>query len=178
MKIDHLTPLVIVVALVGCKDKDAPQSTGPTSSTVANPSKPATGLGTDGGGDRSGTSVANARALLKGTPVALKLDCKQTVFFGPFQMAKDPETLTIKSTSKTPSGAQVCIGSEFHDPKGAHVGGGAMGCVDSAHAGTGAATYEYSPGNGGAGANPVYLSVKFADPKPEGCPSVDLTLSL
>lgn len=177
MKIDRLAPLVAVVALVACKAKDAPQGAA-TASTASNAPKPAAGQGTDGGGDRSGTSAANARALLKGAPVALKLDCKHTVFFGPFQMAKDPETLTIKSTSKTPSGTQVCIGSEFHDAKGTQVGGGAMGCVDSAHVVEGAATYEYSPGNGGAGANPVYLSVKFAEPKPEGCPSVDLTLSL
>ena len=176
MKFDRLAPLV-VLAFVAFKDKDAPKGAA-TSSTVANAPKPAAGAGTDGGGDRSGTSAANARALLKGAPVALKLDCKQTVYFGPFQMAKDPETLTIKSTSKTPSGVQVCIGSEFHDSKGAHVGGGAMGCVDGTHTGAGTAAYEYSPGNGGAGANPVYLSVKFAEPKPEGCPTVDLTLSL
>lgn len=122
--------------------------------------------------------MANARAVRPGAAVAFTLDCKASMYFGPFRFTKDPEKLSLVSTAKSPRGEQVCIAGDWLDKTGAHVGGAAIGCVDGPHTADGTAVYEYSPGNGGAGANPVYLRTSFGEPKPSGCPSIELTLKL
>lgn len=171
--------LLTVVALVGVvacqRDKASPEG---TKSTAAAASAPKTALSATGTGDGSGSSIANARALPRGVPVRFPLGCKSTVFFGPFRFTHDPETVEIATIAKTPTGEQVCVSGDWIGVKGNLVGGASIGCVDGPHVAEGKAAAEYSPGNGGSGENPVYLRVTFSEPKPAGCPSVDLSFTL
>jgi len=163
-----------VLFVAGCnRDQPSPNKAAPSAAPAAAPAS-----GTDGGGDGSGAGLANARALKSGSPVTLTLTCSAKVWFGPFALTKDPQKLLIDGKMKTPTGKQICMGGEFTDKTGAHVGGTSFGCADGTHGAEGTSTYEYSPGNGGSGATPVYLALAFGEPKPEGCPSAEVTLSL
>lgn len=177
--------VVTVVALTAaffqtsCTKKDEAAPTPPPPATAsAAAKKPPALSGTDGGGDGSGSSIANARALRAGESVALKVTCNATLYLGPFRFTKDPETVTVAGTFKTPTGDQICLGGDWVDVAGKSGAPGGLGCVDGKHVGDGKATFEYSPGNGGNNTNPAYLALKFAEPKPAGCPSLDLTLKI
>lgn len=169
-----LAPLLVA----GCtKDAPAPPKEKPTTAATAAP-KVTAAQGTDGGGDGSGTSMANARALQKGAPATFTLTCSATVYVGPFRFTKDPEKLLIQGKTKNASTAQICVGGEWLDGAGKVIGPSGIGCADGKAAAAGNPELEYSPGNGGNGANPVYLALRFSEPKPAGCPSIDVTLSL
>lgn len=180
-RFDRLAVLA-VVACVGACNKDTPPPPPapvppPASGGKAAPAGQAVS-GTDGGGNGTGTSIANARALRNGTPVNFALSCTGVMYFGPFRLTHDPETLKVLSTIKSPSGAQICPKSEWLDASGAHVAGAGMGCIDDKHVGEGTPSYEYSPGNGGSSTSVVYLRVAAPDEKQPGCPSLDVTLRL
>lgn len=162
--------MLAAMLLGGCtKDAPAPPKDGP---------KVTAAQGTDGGGDGSGTSIANARALRKGAPATFTLACSATVYVGPFRFTKDPEKLVLQGKAKNSSTAQICVGGEWLDGTGKVLGPSGIGCADGKAAAEGKPELEYSPGNGGNGANPVYLALKFGEPKPPGCPSIDVALSL
>lgn len=167
-----------IVPLAGaCKKEAPPPGTNPPHAKAA--SAPAgTQAGTDGNGDGTGSSVANARALRKGGAITFPLSCAGATYVGPFRFSKTPEELSISATARSPTGAQICFGGEWLDASGAYVGGVGIGCVDGKHVADGKITFEYSPHNGGNGANPVYLVTRFTEPKPEGCPSGEVTLKL
>ncbi len=175
MKLTHLFMPMVFMTLAGCnnakeKPKEQPKPAGASTQSVT--------PGSAGSGDGSGSSIANARALRPGAPVSFTLGCNATVYFGPFAFTKDPETLTFTSSIKSPTGSQICVNGDFIDKSGAHAGGASIGCVDGEHVGGGKSTFEYSPGNGGNGTNPIYLKVSFNEAKPEGCPSLDVTFKM
>lgn len=170
--------LAPLLGIGGCT-KDAPPPPKDKPATTAAPGPKVTAAeGTDGGGDGSGTSIANARALRKGTPATFTLTCSATVYVGPFRFAKDPEKLLIDGKTRNASADQICVGGEWLDGAGKVVGPSGLGCADGKGTGAGKPELEYSPANGGNGTNPVYLALHFSEPKPAGCPSIDIALSL
>lgn len=175
-----LVALVPLLAIVGCTKEapPAPKDKTPAPSATAAAPKASAAQGTDGSGDGSGSSIANARALRKGTPATFTLTCSATVFTGPFRFTKDPEKLLIEAKAKNASPSQICVGGEWLDGSGKVIGPSGIGCADGKGSAEGKPELEYSPGNGGNGTNPVYLALKFGEPKPEGCPSIDVTLLL
>ncbi len=175
-----LAPLLLALCLEGCtKDAPPPPTDKPSTTATATTARSVSAAqGTDGGGDGSGSSLANAKALQKGAPATFTLTCSATVYIGPFRFTKDPEKLVIQGKGKNSSAAQICVGGEWLDGSGKVIGPSGIGCADGKGAAEGKPEIEYSPGNGGSGANPVYLALKFSDPKPAGCPSIDVTLSL
>lgn len=165
---------VALCLVAGCtKEATAPKKEKPSATSTAGAS-----LGTDGGGDRSGTSMANAKALQKGAPVTFTLTCSATTYVGPFRFTKDPETLVIQGHAKNASASQICVGGEWLDGAGKAIGPSGIGCADGKGTTDGKPELEHSPGNGGNSANPVYLALRFSEPKPAGCPSIDVTLTL
>lgn len=165
--------IAVVIGLGGggCK-KDKPAPSG-ASSAAGPPAQ-----GTDGGGDGSGSSIANARALSKTSPATFTIPCAGAMYIGPFRFTRDPETLALHSVAKSPSGAQICAGGSWVDSSGTFSGTVGLGCPEAEKVAETDVTFEYSPGNGGNGTNPVYLMVKFDEAKPAGCKSAEVTLSL
>lgn len=163
--------VIVLAGLVACSRDEAAKKAPPT--------MPAGSAGAPGAGDRSGTSIANAKALTRGTPTTFTVPCNgAAVYVGPFALTRDPEKLVINADVKGTTNAQVCISSgHFVDAKDAHTGVAGIPCVEQGKPGSAKLVYEYSPGNGGNGATPVYWSVKHDEVKPPSCDTVTVTLT-
>lgn len=75
------------------------------------------------------------------------------------------------------SGVQACgVQLTWVDTQDQTVGTAGIGCPEGEGAANAESVSEYSPDNGGSGANPVYL--RIVREGPEGCPPVGLTLTL
>lgn len=160
--------LIVALALIGCSRAETKTKT-----------EPAAAAGAPGAGDRSGKSIANARALVAGTPTVFQVPCTgEKVYVGPFTMRHDPERLVVRASVKGTSASQVCI-HEGHwvDARGEHPAIAGLPCVEGAAATETKLEYEYSPGNGGSSMTPVYWQVRHSEPKP-ACETVTVTLSL
>jgi hypothetical protein len=100
------------------------------------------------------------------------------MYVGPFTFSKDPEELKVHATAKTPSGEQICVGGQWVDSAGKFIEVAGLGCPEAAHVAESDLKLTYSPGNGGNGAKQAYLMAKFNEPKPAGCKSAEVTLSV
>ncbi|MBS2020654.1 MAG: hypothetical protein JST00_47815 [Deltaproteobacteria bacterium] len=177
MKYLNAMTITCAVALAACSRDEAaknkPVATKPAATTV-----PAASAGAPGAGDRSGTSIANAKPVVPGVPTTFTLPCNASaVYVGPFSMSKDPETLVVNAEVKGTTKSQVCV-VEGHwvDAKGGNPAIAGLPCVEGGVAQKTTLAYEYSPGNGGSGVNPVYWRIKLDAAKPAGCDTVEITL--
>lgn len=175
--------LVLGSASIAACSKDPPPtpSAPPTEvKPVAAPAaeKPAAPAGAPGAGDFSGSSIANAKALKPGVPLAVTLPCSGSVFVGPFTFNKDPERVLIQTLGRSNSGGQECLGGSWQDKSGTFLETAGFGCPEGTNTSPGTAQFDYSPGNGGHGANPVFLELKAPDGLAADCkpPTVTLTL--
>jgi len=163
----------VAVGGLGCnKDRVAP-----TTSPAPSEAPKAVTKGA-GGGDGSGSSIPNARGLSKTAPVTFSVPCSGAMYVGPFAFTKDPEELKVHATAKTPSGEQICVGGQWVDSAGKFIEVAGLGCTEAAHVAESDLKLTYSPGNGGNGAKQAYLMTKFDEPKPAGCKSAEVTLSV
>jgi len=116
------------------------------------------------------TSIASARPLAPGTTVEFQLPCDgSSIFFGPFAFETEGQALAIDSSYASPSGTQICGGGKFVDDKGDFVTVAGLGCPEGTSPTPGQVTYAYTPGAGGSNANPLFLELAVADPRPAGC---------
>jgi hypothetical protein len=162
----------VAVGGLGCnKDRGTPTA-------AAAPSEAPKATKAAGGGDGSGSSIPNARGLTKAAPVTFSVPCSGAMYIGPFAFTKDPEELKLHASAKTPSGDQICVGGQWVDSAGKFLEVAGVGCPEAAHVAESDLKLTYSPGNGGLGAKQVYLMTKFDEPKPVGCKSAEVTLSV
>lgn len=180
MKKNVVVALVVIgsVSVVACS-RDEAGKTAPPTPKAAPSAMPVASGGAPGAGDRSGSSIANAKPLLKGTPTTFTIPCNGTpVYVGPFTLSRDPEKLVIRAEAKGTSANQVCTSDgHFVDAKDANPTVSSIPCVEGGKAQQAKLEYEYSPGNGGSGMTPVYWRVKSDGAKPAGCDTVVVTLS-
>lgn len=110
-----------------------------------------------------GTSIASATPLPVGAKVEGTLACGQKAYVGPFEFTKDPETIEIKASIRTVAASgQACGGGHSVDKTGQPVATLGFGCsTGGPHEEV--VSLQYSPGNGGSGATPVYFEVMLAD---------------
>lgn len=161
--------LWVAMTLAACQNSHG----GSSSSTT-----PSTAEVTSGGAQAptQGT-VGDARPLTRGAPSALTLGCRAQMYVGPFRLARSGESVRIASTARSLNGAQACGAQvSWVDAQDQFVSVAGIGCPEGDGTTPAESVYEYSPDNGGNGANPVYLRIARQDP--EGCAPIGLTLSL
>lgn len=160
---------------LGCNKKEPPA---PPPVASAAPAPAASGA--PGAGDRSGKSIANAMPVVRGTPTKFRLPCSGAgVFVGPFAFTKSPEILSLRAEIKGTTGEQVCRGeAHFVDGAGGKPAVAGLPCVEGGNPAAVTLTHEHSPHNGGNDANPVFWHLRGGDPLPDGCGTLDVTLTL
>lgn len=173
MRTPVLLPVLCLLLGTACKN-DPPAADKPAAPKAA----PTANASAAGGGDKSGSSVPNARPLSKDAPTSFTVPCSGSFFVGPFSLKKDPEQLVVQAKVKSVKGTQVCPGGKWVDASGKFVAVAGLGCVENANVVDVKISYEYSPGNGGSSASTVYLSLEYPEPKPASCDSAQVTLSL
>jgi len=168
-----LAPIVLA-GLTLCSACSSASSASPASPATTTPPSPATVR--TGEPPAPPGAVASARALPAGPPITFTIGCAADFLVGPFALERSGDTLALAGTNRSIDGQQVCApAAEWVDATGAPVGVAGFGCAEGPDAITSELTYEYSPDNGGSGANPVYLHVHREDPA--GCPSSEITLA-
>lgn len=172
-----LAAVVGFAGLVACSRDDVAKSSPPPPKSAAPPASASAVA--PGAGDRSGTSIANAKALVRGTPTTFTVPCTgAAVYVGPFTLAHDPQKLVLQAEVKGTGKGQVCTpDGQFVDAKDQSPRVAGLPCVEEGKAQAVKLEYEYSPGNGGNAANPVYWRVKQESAKPAGCETVTVTLT-
>lgn len=134
---------------------------------------------TSSGGEQAPSqgTLRDARPLGRGAPSAMTLGCRVRMYVGPFRLERSGETVRIASAARSLTGAQACgVQASWVDGQDAFVSTAGIGCPEGEAAHQAESAYEYSPANGGNGANPVYLRIVREDA--EGCAPVGLTLTL
>lgn len=150
---------LVIVGGLGCGAGTA-EPTATTEPTTATSAPAPTGA-------HAAQGLAAARALAVGESVQLEVGCEGAVYLGPFAFASDGQAVTLEGTHTAQ--AQTCLGANFVDASDAFVAVGGFGCSDGGQTSTAEASYEYSPGNGGNAASPVFVKVAVGDPRPEPC---------
>lgn len=175
----HARHLFLVLFSLSACSRDELGKNPPPSRGAAPSAAPAASAGAPGAGDRSGSSIANAKALLPRAPVTFTVPCDGSpVYVGPFTLARDPERVVVRAEAKGTSKAQVCVtDAHWVDAKGGNPSIAGIPCVEDGRTEKATLSYEYSPGNGGASVNPVYWRIKLDGPKTAGCDTVQVTLS-
>lgn len=121
-------------------------------------------------------AMPGALALPAGPPITLMVGCRFDAFVGPFALTRSGESVTLVGTSRSVDGSQICAPSvEWVDGAAAFVSVSGLGCAEGPAPTSSELVYEYSPDNGGAAANPVYLHLHREDL--DGCVSAEVTLA-
>lgn len=171
--------LAFSLAVLACaKEPRKEERPGAAASPARAAAAPPAASGAPGAGDKTGSSLANARALTQGSPVTFELPCDAPVVLGPFRFTRDPEKLAVHARARSLQGEQICVGGSWVKATGAPAGGAGVGCPEGPHEAIQDVEYEYSPGNGGNDGNPVFLRFAHEPPRPKGCATVSLTLAL
>lgn len=141
--------------------------------TAASNSPPQTGAGAA----PARGSIAEARPLAAGQSLPeFDVPCESSFYVGPFRFTADPQTVGTRTTLRSTTAEQVCgLRAEWVDGTGTFASTAGVGCAEGDQAMLAEQTFTYSPGNGGSGANPVYLHLERHDPA--GCPALRLTLA-
>lgn len=122
-------------------------------------------------------TLRDARALGRGAPSAMTLGCRVHMYVGPFRLERSGESVRVASVARSMTGAQACgVQVTWVDAQDQFASTAGIGCPEGQATADAESVYEYSPANGGNGANPVYL--RFVREDPEGCAPVGLTLTL
>ena len=107
----------------------------------------------------------------------MTLGCRVHMYIGPFRLERSGELVRVASVARSMTGAQACgVQVAWVDAQDQFVSTAGIGCAEGEAPAEAESVYEYSPANGGNGANPVYL--RFVREDPEGCPPVGLNLTL
>lgn len=131
------------------------------------------------GGESAPTqgTLRDARPLGRGAPSAMTLGCRALMYVGPFRLERSGESVRVASVARSMTGAQACgVQVSWVDAQDQFASTAGVGCPEGAAPAETESVYEYSPANGGNGANPVYL--RFVREDPEGCAPVGLNLTL
>jgi hypothetical protein len=156
------------------------QNSSSSSAQPPNSGKPSSSVaGAPGAGDKSGSSSANAKELVKGKPVEVSVPCKGRVYFGPFTFSKDPSKIELSAELVNDSSQdQICAGGWWVDGAERFVENARIGCVEKKLPRKDTFAAEYSPHNGGSNANPIYLQLGFDEDQPDGCQSIRVKLNV
>jgi len=133
--------------------------------TTTAPTTPPTTTPQGGAGPLRGT-IATAQRIAAGQTLAeMDVPCVATFCVGPFDFTADPQTARLVTTTSSPSGAQACgLHANWVTSADAAETVAGVGCPEGNTAAEMEQTHTHSPGNGGSGANPVYLKFDRADP--------------
>jgi hypothetical protein len=138
------------LALFGC----ATTTTSSTSTSPIGPNPPPA---------LANTSIATAMPLSAGASFDLTLPCGVKAYFGPVKFATEGQRLALTTRVRSPSGKQVCGGGAFVDGGDVQQAVAGTGCIDGSHEHSANLEYPYTPGAGGPGANPIFLSAWTSD---------------